>query len=369
MFHTIIFLSYTIPAIYLFVRICQLFIPRGSRLLYVLIFAILFSIYPSSMLLFEGDTGRASQILEITSGYLLSFFLYLFLLVLITDLLLLINLVLNIIPRDRIRQRSLRRKVFLTIICLSATVVIAGIINFNTIRTSEYRVSVPPRSSEISRLRIAFVSDFHLGETTPVKFVERFVKEIGIIKPDLMLYGGDIAEGGREDEKMKKFENLLSSITTKYGSYGVLGNHEHYASQDKGTFFSKAGIEILRDTLLVIDNSFTLAGRNDSHIRNRKSVEEIMNSAPDSLPVILLDHRPTEIEQVSRTNADIQISGHTHKGQLFPINLITNKVYLLHYGYRKFGNTHFFVSSGIRLWGPPVRTTGKSEILVIDITF
>ena len=369
MFHTIIFLSYTIPGIYLFVRIWQLFIPRGSRLLYVLIFAILFSIYPASMLLFEGDAGRASQILEITSGYLLSFFLYLFLLVLMTDLLLLINLVLKIIPRDRIRQRSLRSKVFLAIICLSATVVIAGIINFNTIRTSEYRISVPARSSEISRLRIAFVSDFHLGESTPVKFVERFVKEIGIIKPDLMLYGGDIAEGGSEDEKMKRFENLLSSISTTYGAYGVLGNHEHYASQDKGTFFSKAGIEILRDTLLVIDNSFTLAGRNDSHVRNRKSVEEIMRSAPDSLPVILLDHRPTEIEQVSRTNADIQISGHTHKGQLFPINLITNKVYLLHYGYRKFGNTHFFVSSGIRLWGPPVRTTGKSEILVIDVTF
>ena len=321
------------------------------------------------MLLFEEDSGLASQILEITSGYLLSFFLYMFLLILMTDLLLLLNLVLKIIPLDRIRQRSLRGKAFMGVICLSATVVIAGIINFNTIRTTEYKINVPARSSEISRLRIAFVSDFHLGETTPLKFVEKFVREIGTINPDIMLYGGDIAEGGKEDEKMKKFETLLGSIRTTYGSYGVLGNHEHYASQDKGTFFSKAGIEILRDTLLVIDNSFTLAGRNDSHERNRKSVEEIMKSAPDSLPVILLDHRPTEIEQVSRTNADIQISGHTHKGQLFPINMITNKVYELHYGYMKSGNTHFFVSSGIRLWGPPVRTIGKSEILVIDVTF
>ena len=321
------------------------------------------------MLLFEEDSGLASQILEITSGYLLSFFLYMFLLILMTDLLLLLNLVLKIIPLDRIRQRSLRGKAFMGVICLSATVVIAGIINFNTIRTTEYKINVPARSSEISRLRIAFVSDFHLGETTPLKFVEKFVREIGTINPDIMLYGGDIAEGGKENEKMKKFETLLGSINTIYGSYGVLGNHEHYASQDKGTFFSKAGIDILRDTLLVIDNSFTLAGRNDSHERNRKSVEEIMKSAPDSLPVILLDHRPTEIEQVSRTNADIQISGHTHKGQLFPINMITNKVYELHYGYMKSGNTHFFVSSGIRLWGPPVRTIGKSEILVIDVTF
>jgi len=369
MFRAIITFSYIIPCIYLFVRIWQLFIPRDYRLCYMLIYAILFSIYPASMHLFEGDANGAGQILEAIAGYLLPFFLYLFLLVLMIDLLLLINLVLKIIPRDRIRQRSLRSKVFVAIICLSASVVIAGIINFNTIRTTKYPISVPARSSEITSLRIAFVSDFHLGETTPVKFVERFVKEIGIIKPDLMLYGGDIAEDGRDDEKMKKFENLLSSIRTKYGVYGVLGNHEHYGSQDKGTFFSKAGINILRDTVLVIDNSFTLAGRNDSHVRNRKSVEEIMKSAPDSLPLILLDHRPTEIEQVSKTNADIQLSGHTHKGQLFPINLITNKVYLLHYGYRKFGDTHFFVSSGIRLWGPPVRTTGKSEILVIEVTF
>ena len=184
-----------------------------------------------------------------------------------------------------------------------------------------------------------------------------------------MLYGGDIAEGGSDSEKMKMFEDLLGSLRTKYGAYGVLGNHEHYASQDKGTFFGKAGIMILRDTVLVIGNSFAIAGRNDSHERNRKTIGEIMKYAPDSLPVILLDHRPSEIEQVSITKADIQISGHTHKGQLFPINLITNKVYMLHYGYRKYGNCHFFVSSGIRLWGPPVRTTGKSEILVIDVTF
>lgn len=369
MFRIILFLSYTIPGIYLFVRIWQLFIPRGSRLPYILIFAILFSIYPAGMLLSDGDPNWAGQVLETTAGYLLPFFLYLFLLMLSTDILLLLNFILKVIPRDRIGQRSLRSKVFMAIICLSAAVVIAGIINFNTIRTTGYKISVPARSSEIKKLRIAFVSDFHLGEATPVKFVERFVKKIGIIKPDLMLYGGDIAEGGREDEKMKRFENLLSSIRTKYGSYGVLGNHEHYAGQDKGTFFSKAGIKILRDTVMVIDNSFALAGRKDSHERNRKNIGEIMKSSPDSLPVILLDHRPTEIEEVSKTNADIQLSGHTHKGQLFPINLITNKVYLLHYGYRKSGNTHFFVSSGIRLWGPPVRTTGKSEILVIDVTF
>jgi predicted MPP superfamily phosphohydrolase len=126
---------------------------------------------------------------------------------------------------------------------------------------------------------------------------------------------------------------------------------------------------VLSDTVVVIAGSFNLAGRNDSHMRTRKEIGMLLESTADSLPVILIDHRPTEIDKVSKTSVDVQLSGHTHNGQLFPINLITRKVYELSWGYRKIGNTHFFVTSGIRLWGPPVRTTGKSEIMVIDINF
>jgi predicted MPP superfamily phosphohydrolase len=132
-------------------------------------------------------------------------------------------------------------------------------------------------------------------------------------------------------------------------------------------FINKAGIKILLDTVISIDSSFCLAGRNDSHFRGRKDIDQIMLSAIDSFPVILLDHRPTDIENVSRTRVDIQLSGHTHNGQLFPINLITRRIYRLSWGHEKIGNTHFFVSSGIRLWGLPVRTTGKSEIMVINV--
>jgi predicted MPP superfamily phosphohydrolase len=255
----------------------------------------------------------------------------------------------------------------LLIVWLSVTVVIGGIINFNIIRTSDYQVVIPRKSSDISRLRIAFVSDFHLKENTPARFVEKFVREIETINPDLMLYGGDIVEGDRQNEKMEYFEDLLSGIKARLGVYGVLGNHEHYARQDRGDFFSNSGIEVLNDTFVVAGNSIVVAGRNDSHVRTRKSAEELMKVVPDSLPIILLDHRPTEMEQISKTPADIVFSGHTHDGQLFPINLITRSVYELSHGYMKKGSTHFFVSSGIRLWGPPVRTTGKSEIMVVDV--
>ena len=365
MFHTILTLSYLIPNIYLFTRIWQLFISKDQRIYYVLIYLTLFLVYPVSNII--NEEGQAvAKVLSATADYLLPFFLYLFLFVLLLDLLLLINLMFRIVPRERIKSKF-RIGGLWVIVCCSVAVVVAGIINFNTIRTTEYQIAVAGKLSGITNLRIAFVSDFHLQESTGIRFVQKFAAKIDIIKPDLMLFGGDIVEGDKKDEKMARFERILSSIKARYGVYGVLGNHEHYARHDEGDFFSNSGIEILRDSVVIAGNSFALAGRNDSHTRTRKSVDDILGNIPDSLPVILLDHRPTVIDQIGSISPDVVLSGHTHNGQLFPINLITRKVYELSYGYMKRGKTHFFVSSGIRLWGPPVRTTGKSEIMVIDI--
>jgi uncharacterized protein len=368
MFHTILTLSYLIPNIYLFARIWQLFIRKDQRTYFALIYVALFLVYPVSNLFHEGSAAFVTRVLSGIADYLLPFFLYLFLSVLLLDILLLINRLLKIVPRERIKSRSFRNGGLIACVSFSAVVVVAGIINFNTIRTTVYKITIPAKMSGMSHLKIAFVSDFHLQENTSINFVKNFASEIESIKPDLMLYGGDIVEGDREDEKMDHIERILSSISARYGVFGVLGNHEYYASQDKGSFFGKAGIEILRDSTVIISNSFVLAGRNDSHTRSRKSVQDLMSAIPDTLPVILVDHRPTEIDQISRFSPDVVFSGHTHNGQLFPINLITRRVYELSYGYMKKGATHFIVSSGIRLWGPPVRTTGKSEIVVVDIT-
>jgi len=369
MFHTILTLSYLTPNLYLFIRIWQLFIPGRYRLWYILIYALFFSVYPLTSLFDNSDGGTALYILNAVANYLLPCFLYLFLFVLLADILLLINLLIRVISSEKLSGETFRIKALIIIICLSVTVVIAGIINFNTIRTSEYQVVTGKEASDIDRLRIAFVSDFHLEERTPVKFVERFIKKIKAIDPDLILYGGDIVEGFGEVEKMEHFEVLFRRIKTKYGAYGVPGNHDSNSGLELWDFFGRAGIKILRDTFVLEDRSFIIAGRNDSRARARNSAEELMGSIPVSLPVILMDHRPTEMVQISKTSADIVFSGHTHDGQLFPINLITRRVYELSHGYLKKGSTHFFVSSGIRLWGPPVRTSGRSEIMVVDVTF
>ena len=369
MFHTIITLAYIIPNIYVFLRIWQLFINKGYKIYYTVIYLLLASFYPLSNRFNVENAGILTPILTTIDKYILPFYLYLFLSVLVFDIFLLINYIFKFISADRFTSTRFKLSCLSAIFLTAAGVVVAGIINFNTIRTSEYQLEIPGKSSGINHLRIAFAADFHLNYSTSVNFVERFVKNIEEINPDIMLFGGDIVEGDREDGNLLVFENLLKTIKPKYGVFTVLGNHEYYAGQDKGSFFDKAGMKVLCDTILTIDNSFSLGGRYDSHFRSRKSIDDFMKSNPDSLPLIVVDHRPTEILEVSSTNTDIHLSGHTHNGQLFPINLITRNVYELSWGYRKIGDTHFFVTSGIRLWGPPVRTTGKSEIMVIDVSF
>jgi predicted MPP superfamily phosphohydrolase len=369
MFHTLITLAYILPNIYVFLRIMQLFINKGYRYLYAIIYLFFVLIYPISNFFGDGNRTVVIEILRLISNYLLPFYLYLFLFVLLFDILLLLNILFKAIPPGIIKRTHFKIISLSSILVSVTVVVIAGIVNFNNIRISEYSISVPARSSKTDNLKVAFVSDFHLQNRTNTGFVEKFIKRINEIRPDLMLFGGDIVEGDRDDGNLAKFENFFSGIKTKYGVYGVLGNHEHYAGEDKGNFFNKAGIKILADTVITIDSSFSLGGRNDSHLKGRKGIDQLMKHYGTELPFILIDHRPTDIDNVSREPVDIQFSGHTHNGQLFPINLITRNIYRLSWGHEKIGNTDFFVSSGIRLWGPPVRTTGKSEIMVINIKF
>jgi hypothetical protein len=363
-----IILVYTIPNLYVFIRIGQFCIRKGYRLYYALVYILLASVYPVVNVINDRESGFYN-IMASASNYLLPFFLYLFLFILIFDILLLINLLLRIIPRDRIRNSVFRRNCLAIILFLSISVVVAGVINFNTIRTSEYSIRIPGRTAGIRHLRIAFTADFHLTEKTNIHFVEKFARRVDEIKPDILIFGGDIVEGSHGKDDMIDCEAILKNIRTRYGVFAVLGNHEYYSGHDKGIFFKKSGMKLLCDSVAILENSFSVAGRYDSHTDSRKTVDDLIRSAPDSLPLILVDHRPTEIDLVSKTKVDIQLSGHTHNGQLFPINLITQKVYRLSWGYLKIAETNFFVTSGIRLWGPPVRTTGKSEIMVINVTF
>lgn len=369
MFRIYLMLTYLLPGIYVFFRVYKEFISPGYKWHFSVIFVLLFLIFPLSGFFNPSESGAIQKSLAKISGYLLPFFLYIFLLLVLYDIFLLVNYFVKWFPPEMRKSLSYRTVVFLSVSVLSLLIVAGGAINLNTIRVSEYKITVPAKKTTIKKLKVAFVADFHIHPGVPLNFIERYTEKINKIQPDLLLYGGDIVDDRNIHPKIENVLRLFNSIHPKYGVYGVLGNHEFYRGHTDGDFFRKAGIVLLNDSVVQIDSSFIVAGRYDEHFRNRQPVHEILGENIPELPIIMLDHRPTQLNEVSQSKVNVQFSGHTHNGQLFPFNFIIKKMYELGWGYLKKENTHFFVTSGLRLWGPPVKTTGKSEIILVDFKF
>jgi predicted MPP superfamily phosphohydrolase len=131
---------------------------------------------------------------------------------------------------------------------------------------------------------------------------------------------------------------------------------------------------VLRDTAILVDNRFYLVGREDRDRsrfigKPRKELDELMQTVNLSLPVIMMDHQPFNLGRVAKLGIDLQLSGHTHHGQMWPFNHITTAIYELSRGYKMIGNTHFYVSTGFGTWGPPVRLGNRPEIVQIILKF
>jgi hypothetical protein len=212
MFHFFITLAYIVPNIYLFFRIKDLFISKSFRLWYVIVYLLLAAFYPLFGRDRSGDMNLIMQVLTTISGYILPFYLYLFLFILLFDLFLLLNSRFRIVSSNTRKSFSFRFYTLTTVVFLSVAVVVAGAVNLNTIKVSKYQIDVPGRKARMDHLRIAFVSDFHIQQNTPQRFIEQFVRKVNALQPDLILYGGDMLEGDRENETSEKVESLLRNV-------------------------------------------------------------------------------------------------------------------------------------------------------------
>lgn len=336
------------------------------KALFIVAFIAVLGGFPLAESLSHRSAAGAARPVMLAGYYCLPLLLYFVLFVVPADLLLGLARLTRLLSKDTIakpRFRSARLGLYLLV---PVVVVGLGIWNYDTIRIKHSTINVPRRSSTVPRFRIVFAADFHLGERTAARFMERFVDRVNAQNPDIVLFGGDMLEGDRRGEDAARFEAQFRRIRSKLGLYAVPGNHEGYAG-GRTEFFERAGIRLLTDEVVRVDDTLTLAGRNDSRRRGRKAVADLLKDTPRDLPLIVLDHRPLDLDNISLAGADILLSGHTHHGQLFPVNFVTRDRYELDWGYKLKRQTHVFVTSGVQLWGPPVRTTGLSEILVIDV--
>jgi predicted MPP superfamily phosphohydrolase len=227
------------------------------------------------------------------------------------------------------------------------------------------------KTASIKHMKILMVTDIHLNKMIGNSRINNLLTIANKIKPDIILLPGDVVDGSMEPFIEEKMGKNLAQLKAPMGVYAILGNHEYYGggvSLFKNEM-KKIGVPVLTDDVQLVKNSFYLVGRKDYTDKKRKSIAQLVSDLDQTKPIIVMDHQPGEYSKMNKAGADLDLSGHTHRGQLFPANLITHALYENDWGYLKKGNLQTIVSSGYGLWGPPFRIGSQSEVVVINVTF
>lgn len=227
------------------------------------------------------------------------------------------------------------------------------------------------KNGTLDSLRVAVVSDIHVGYMIDKKVLDMYVDKIMEQKPDLILMVGDIIDYDLPPLVDQRMDEEFRKLKAPYGVYASTGNHEYRLNaEEKIAWLSdKAGINLLRDKSTLIANSLHLIGREDNRAPNRLQLKQITKDLDRNIPTIVMNHEPYSLYEESDENIDIALYGHTHNGQLFPYNIFINMVYEVGHGYKKKENTHVYVTSGLGLAGPQYRIGTISEILILNLKF
>ncbi len=215
--------------------------------------------------------------------------------------------------------------------------------------------------------RLVQLSDLHLGGAYGPKFLGNLIQRVNNLQPDLVFFTGDLFDGGQRN--LRQMVGQLSQLKTEDGVIYISGNHDHYAGADTlEELIKKENVVVLNDRAVMLDG-LEIIGLAYHPSDGRYLRPEIENLMPDDGQVrVLLKHIPSDIERSKSLGADLQLSGHTHRGQMFPLGLVTNFMFRpYNYGLRQEDNFYIYTSSGVGTWGPPLRPFNQAEIVVIDL--
>lgn len=316
-----------------------------------------------------------SEGLTIVGSYWMAAMVYFIIILLIIDIIRLLDKWLSFLPDNIKNNPSIITIIGLIIIGIVMGTLIYGTWNARKPVVKHYNVKINKKAGSLDKLHIVMVTDIHLGTLINNGRLVKMVNMINELHPDIVLLPGDVVD---EDIKVvieQKMAETFRKLKPQYGVYAVFGNHENIGGQgDKvEDYLNEGGIKVLRDSYVKVADSFYVIGRNDmssmgSRVK-RQALVNLMKGIDPSLPLILLDHQPSKLNEPEKQGIDLQLSGHTHRGQFFPINYITQRIYEKDYGYLRKGDFQLIVSSGFGTWGPPIRVGNKSEIVDILVEF
>ena len=256
-------------------------------------------------------------------------------------------------------------------IFLSVAIVIYGYFEALHMRTEYVTVKTDKLPANVEKVRIAQISDVHLGLIVGASRLERILENVRKARPDMLVSTGDLVDG--QMDSPEKLANMLHNIPARYGKYAITGNHEFYAGLERALAFTEqAGFTLLRGEVKTIKDFINIAGVDDparGPYRSEHMVSEkaLLEGLPKNRFTLFLKHQPI-VSKSSLGLFDLQLSGHTHKGQIFPFSLMTKLAYRMHTGLSKLShNSLLYVNRGSGTWGPPIRFLSPPEVTIIDL--
>jgi predicted MPP superfamily phosphohydrolase len=282
--------------------------------------------------------------------------------------------ILSFIPQINSKTAGREFAIGLIILALSSGLVGYGFYHTTQNKIKTYNVE----SSKLKQnLKIAVLSDLHINSKgiTP-KRLAKIVQDVNAQSPDMVLLVGDILDNTYKPFITGNYAPIFAKLKSKYGTYAVLGNHEYYGEGGdiaEQVLSRNTGIKFLRDEVLNLPKlQLSLIGRDDigrGRLVPLKRLSELEKLANQKFKLVMV-HRPVlRKDSLSEFvgNADLIISGHTHNGQLFPFNYIVQLIYHNAYGLEYFNHASMITTSGVGLWGPPIRIGTKSEIVIVNL--
>lgn len=388
--------SYILVNVYLlfrtckWLRICTMFTHSD---LWARIYIVIYILLALSLLFaFILPKSKLQIWIKHISNYWLGTFMYTLIFIALSDLIKILLRACNLLPNNIYNSDKVFALVGSIVLFIVLSLSAYGIIHAHKLNVVTYDVDIKKTCANTNSLKIVLISDLHLGYSVGTKEVEDMVEKVNAQNADLVVVAGDIFDNDYdailEPDKVSK---LLSSMKSTYGTYGCYGNHDveerllggfsvditnsHLRDNDMLEFIKKSNIKMLLDEYVTINDDFYLVGRLDiektglNNSNTRLSASELLDNLDKNKPIIVIDHQPKKLKELANAGCDLDLSGHTHNGQLFPGNVVSRVVCENVCGIKKVGNMTSVVTAGVGLWGPDMRVGTTADITVVNIHF
>jgi len=348
----------------------NLFVPYMSEIIYIGAYIFTAS---SIFLSFLPLPRVIKSVMRRISAHWMGIFVYLLVFLLLADIIVLLGSTANLIP-DSIPQ-YIQFYMGLAAVVLTVGTICYGTYNATKLKNVSYEIKL--REASLGCMKMILIGDSHIGSINNFESrLEFIVQKINSLNADIVCIAGDIfTDDFTAMCSPDKAVSLFRSINATYGVFACLGNHDGGHTFDQMMdFLEKSNIKLLNDEYVIIDDRLVLFGRPDLHpIRGfggikRQAISDTIASFSAKMPIVVMEHDPARIDEYG-SEVDLILAGHSHRGQIFPFNLLTRAMFTVDYGhYQKDADSpHVIVTSGVSTWGPPLRVGTSNEIVSIDL--